>query len=84
MSANVNILFFAQAKDFSGKSRDILCVESPIQYCDLLNLIVARFSLEKIKNNVILSINEEYCEKDKIYTLKSGDEIAVIPPLSGG
>lgn len=84
MSVNVNILFFAQAKEISGKSKDVLCIKSPIHYSDLLNLIVTRYSLEALKNTIILAVNEDYCSKDEIYILKSEDEIAVIPPLSGG
>jgi len=33
---------------------------------------------------LILAINEEYVDLDDRLTLKAGDEIALIPPLSGG
>ena len=42
------------------------------------------FRLQTIRNSAILSINQTYIEKDTSVTLSSGDEIAFIPPLSGG
>ena len=40
--------------------------------------------LQAIKSSVILSVNQAYIEKDTSVTLSSGDEIAIIPPISGG
>lgn len=40
--------------------------------------------LELIANNVVLSLNEEYLDNNTEVNLKAGDEVAVIPPLSGG
>lgn len=51
---------------------------------DLLNLICDKYELAVIKDAVVLAINEEYCDLDGEVTVRSGDEIAVIPPLSGG
>ena len=33
-------------------------------------------------SRISLAVNEEYCEPDLV--LKDGDEIALIPPVSGG
>jgi molybdopterin converting factor small subunit len=41
-------------------------------------------SLEILKGTVVLSINENYVVMDQNVDLKNNDEIAVIPPLSGG
>ncbi len=32
----------------------------------------------------VLALNQEYLEKDATTGLKAGDEIAIIPPISGG
>ncbi len=43
------------------------------------------FSLSVIKDNVILAHNQEYLDIGNIpVTLSAGDELAVIPPISGG
>lgn len=41
-------------------------------------------SLQVIAENIILSLNEEYIDDNQQLTLREGDEVAVIPPISGG
>lgn len=42
-------------------------------------------SLSAISGNLILALNQEYLERDsENIRLNAGDEIAVIPPISGG
>lgn len=43
------------------------------------------FRIEPLASQLMLALNEEYIEKDaEELTLKAGDQLAVIPPLSGG
>ena len=42
------------------------------------------FRLTDIKSNFVLALNEEYIEPTEDLNLKSGDVLAVIPPISGG
>ena len=42
------------------------------------------YRLSTIKDNLVLAHNEEYLDKDSRVNLREGDEIAVIPPISGG
>ncbi|GBP24428.1 Molybdopterin synthase catalytic subunit [Eumeta japonica] len=43
-----------------------------------------RFNLEPIKNNILLAKNEEVCDESIDIEIQDKDNIAVIPPLSGG
>ena len=41
--------------------------------------------LSAIAENVVLSLNEEYLDLDnQELRLRAGDELAIIPPISGG
>ena len=82
----VRILFFAKTRELAGSNNATLKLESPeIVVADLLNEICSTFNLDIIKQNIILAVNGNYCENlQTLLLLKEGDEIAVIPPISGG
>ena len=48
----------------------------------LVNLFSYR--LTEIKSNFVIALNEEYKEPTGDLNLKSGDVLAIIPPISGG
>ena len=40
--------------------------------------------LPLLAGKCVLALNQEYLEKNATTALKEGDEIAIIPPISGG
>lgn len=80
----VKILLFAGARELSGEGEAELLVQQEETYSSLFEKIVHRFKLEKLQNCLILAVNEEYPTEEQALVLKPGDQIAVIPPLSGG
>lgn len=84
MSVEVRLLFFAKAREIAGKSKANIKLQSPIVSVDLFQEIVDRYSLHDIKNTLVLAWNQEFCDWSETLFLQEGDEIAVIPPLSGG
>ncbi|KAH8236435.1 molybdopterin synthase sulfur carrier subunit [Drosophila bipectinata] len=82
---NVHVLFFAKSRELAQTPRSNVDLPSQIVASDLLDQLVTRFDLASIKDNLILAHNESYIENlsDKIL-FREGDELAVIPPLSGG
>lgn len=84
MSVTITILFFAKAREIVGKPRATLTVPKNIPCNLLLNKIAEEYHLQPIKNNVILAHNEDFCDINSVIVLEEGDEIAVVPPLSGG
>jgi molybdopterin converting factor subunit 1 len=80
----IQVLFFAKARELCGKKESHLLIPSATSYNNILDEIVKKFSLEPIQDNLILAINEEYATSGSEVHLKEGDQVAVIPPLSGG
>jgi len=82
------VLYFAKGRELVGMPEEEirLSIGEDITPESLLDLLCKRHSaLEEIRFTVILALNMEYLhDKTQRITLKNGDEIAVIPPLSGG
>uniref|UniRef100_A0A1L8EGU2 Molybdopterin synthase sulfur carrier subunit n=2 Tax=Haematobia irritans TaxID=7368 RepID=A0A1L8EGU2_HAEIR len=84
---NIRILFFAKSRELSGVDEVSYTLDSgSITSLELLNRISSLYNLEAIKSHIVLAVNQSYCGIDPVeqLTLKEGDEIAIIPPLSGG
>jgi len=80
----VEVIFFAKARELVGYSSRPLKVNPSTTLTALKSLIKAAFPpLEKLGDAFIVALNEDYLESDNI-TLSQGDEIAIIPPISGG
>ncbi|CAH2094809.1 unnamed protein product [Euphydryas editha] len=80
----VKVLFFARSKELAGLRETTLSLPTKINYEQLLNIIAVNFNLESIKNNILLAKNEEVCSENRDIEISESDNIAVIPPLSGG
>lgn len=84
-TVQVKVLFFAKARELAGINEINVEVPCKIHCKDLLQLICTTFELNDIKDIIILAKNSDYCEDPSaLLTLTKGDELAVIPPLSGG
>jgi len=83
---SVNLLFFAKLRELTNLNA--VEFELPKQTTGeiLLNIICEKYkNIEILRNNLIIAINENYCpDSQEIINIKNGDEIALIPPISGG
>lgn len=77
----VNVLAFGVAKDIFGRS-SVAAELSGNKTADLKRSLEGRFPRLKRLASYMIAVNNEYASDDLILT--ENDEIAVIPPVSGG
>lgn len=79
----IHVLFFGMLKDLAGAPRDVLEVNADATLADVLRHYEARIPrLKELLPSLAVSVNQEYASKD--VRLRAGDEVALLPPVSGG
>uniref|UniRef100_A0A0C9RR59 Molybdopterin synthase sulfur carrier subunit n=1 Tax=Wollemia nobilis TaxID=56998 RepID=A0A0C9RR59_9CONI len=79
----VKVLFFARARELVGVSEKVLVMEEGSTTLDCVNKLLLQVpSLKEINDCMALALNEMYTTGSTI--VKEGDELALIPPISGG
>ena len=78
----VRVLFFGILRDLVGRSSDELTLPEHAKAGDVVEHYSRNASLKAMLGSIAVSVNQEYAKLDA--TLKSGDEIALLPPVSGG
>lgn len=79
----VRVLFFGAVKDLVGGESETIDLPDGSRLATLLDHYVSRTpNLKQIAPCLAMSINREYAAPDE--KLKEGDEVALLPPVSGG
>jgi molybdopterin synthase catalytic subunit len=79
----IQVLFFGLLKDLVGKEREALELPESARLGDVLAVYGGRFPrLQGLESSIAVSLNQEYAAPDA--RLHSGDEVALLPPVSGG
>jgi len=79
----VKVLFFGRLKELTGHAEDSADFADGATIEQLFALYVARYpELAKYRSSVVASRNQEFAAWDT--PLRSGDEVAFLPPVSGG
>jgi molybdopterin synthase sulfur carrier subunit len=79
---NVTVLAFGVAKDIFGGSSVEAELKDAATTDDLKSELEGRFPKLKALSSYMVAINNEYANGDE--AIKVTDEIAIIPPVSGG
>jgi MoaE-MoaD fusion protein len=79
----VRVLFFGRLKDIVGKSEEEAELSEGARVEDLFARYGRSFpELAQFRSSVVASVNQEFAQWRA--TLASGDEVAFLPPVSGG
>ena len=78
----MKILLFAHLKDVVGHAQIELATGEVDSHALWSKLIAAHPGLERFRSSVRLAKNSEYVGRDAVFT--DADEVALIPPVSGG
>jgi molybdopterin converting factor subunit 1 len=79
----VRVLFFGMLKDFVGKDSETLTLPASATLEDVLHhYSEANSQLRQFLPSIAISVNQEYAGRTT--RLMQGDEVALLPPVSGG
>jgi molybdopterin synthase catalytic subunit len=79
----VQVLFFGQLRDLTGRSSESLPLGDPATVHDVLTHYSQKYPpIDKLASSLALSVNQVYAAHDA--ALHDGDEVALLPPVSGG
>ncbi len=79
----VRILFFGMLKDLAGKSSDTLDLDEGATVADVLRQCAKQIPrLKDALPSLAVAVNQNYAAEET--TLNSNDEVALLPPVSGG
>ncbi len=79
----MSVLFFGRLKELVGHAEESLEIAEATTIEQLFGLYAVRLSeLAKYRSSVVASRNQEFAAWDT--PLRTGDEVAFLPPVSGG
>ena len=81
-TVTVRVLLFASYAELLGSDALELVLESPARVSDALTRLRACPGGERLPSKPLCALNLTQVEPDTL--LGSGDELAILPPLSGG
>lgn len=80
---NIRLKFFASAREIVGTKDLDMDIEKGSKAKDVLDRLKEKYpGLKKLDGQLILAVNKQTGRADKM--IEDGDEIAVLPPVSGG
>ena len=77
----IQVIYFAKVRDLVGHSEEELELSENMHVHSLVDFLEKRHAHLQM-NGVRVAVNEEFVGGEHV--LKSGDVVALIPPVSGG
>jgi molybdopterin synthase catalytic subunit len=77
------VLFFGPLKDIVHRSEDTFEVEGPLSLAEVFDRYAGQFpGLKALRPNIVFARNQQFSDGGAV--VAEGDEIAFLPPVSGG
>ena len=80
----VTVLYFAFVHETTRKKKEIMELSTNTSIKELLSIILTRYPNIKNIKNIKISINYRIVDSNSNSVLKNDDEVALLPPISGG
>lgn len=82
-SMRVRVLFFGVLKEIFAREDEVLDLKDGTRVGELTTLYEARIGTRReLTRCMAIAVNREYARAEQ--TLYEGDEVALLPPVSGG
>jgi molybdopterin converting factor subunit 1 len=82
-TVRISILYFATVKDATGIRMESINLSNDTSIGEMLSKISIIYpKLKHLLNNIQISVNYRIVDLNTV--LKEGDEVALLPPISGG
>lgn len=79
----MTILYFAHARRVTGLAEETVAADAPLTVDQLWAELIKRHpGLADLRASSRLACNQQFAKPDTL--IQPGDEVAVIPPVSGG
>lgn len=78
----VTVVFLASYREIAGTTRTRIALAAGSTVAELIAQVCAQFPGLPDSERIVVAVNNEYREPD--FVLDDGDEVALIPPVSGG
>lgn len=76
----VSVKYFASLRELMGEASSVIDIEESTSVNELWQSIIESKNIDF--DNVMMAVNMEYVKSE--HQLKSGDEVAFFPPVTGG
>jgi molybdopterin converting factor subunit 1 len=78
----IKIRYFGLFKEFTGKQEEIIDAKERITVKEIREQIQERYYKIAANNEVLVAVNGNFGSLDQV--IKETDEVAFLPPVSGG
>jgi molybdopterin synthase catalytic subunit len=80
----VTILYFAYIREKTRKKEEIMELSTNTSIKELVSIILTRYPDIKNMKNIKISVNYHIVNSNSKSIIKNNDEVALLPPISGG